>query len=156
IQTKNREDGGGDNSRHAMETCVPICSSHIDRKKYNVKYHHRNLPNPFVSILMEFGVEPLIGIRVVPPFKSRLVHAKQLPIAAYGLTAGTYKCLHMRPNVELMLRLLHEMNRNPVRGLSNDRELASTVRHCLPLQCHPAHEHLQTKPQALDGHQAPE
>lgn len=113
IQTKTRNNDRDDSSRHAMETCVPICSPSIDRKKYNIKYRHDNLPNPFVSILMEFDVELSIGVQIAQPFNSRPFHTKQLPIAVYGLTARTYKCLHMRPNVEPMLHLLHEMDRNP-------------------------------------------
>jgi hypothetical protein len=68
------------------------------------------------------------------------IHKLQLPIIAYGLTSKTFKCLDKRPNVACIMRLLRQMDRNPLRGLSGSHRIAAGVRDCLPLVCHPGRE----------------
>jgi hypothetical protein len=128
VQTKNRAKAKA--AKWALSECIP--------DNNNFDYHSPS--NPFVSILMELGVEESNGVQVVNPCTGKEIHRKQLPIVAYGLTARTYKCLDGRGNVERMLKLLQEMDRNPLRGLKDQPEVAAALRDCLPLACHPGRE----------------
>jgi len=128
IQTQNHLKA--DAAKWALSECIP------DKNKFD----YYNPSNPFVSILMELGLGDSNGVQVVNPHTGKDIHRKQLPIVAYGLTARTYKCLDGCENVERMLKLLQEMDRNPLRGLKDQPEVAAALRDCLPLKCHPGRE----------------
>ena len=138
IDVKNRDGWSEQQIRFASDGCIP--------KSPQSKFLHKNFSchatcNPYISVILNFGWEvdgP--AVELYKPTTSSEIQNLQIPIIAYGLTSKTFKCLDKRPSVAHMMRLLRDMDRNPVRGLSEDHQMAAGVRDCLPLKCHPGRE----------------
>ena len=137
IDGKNRENRSETQIGFASDSCIP--------KPTQSQFQHKNFDwhtpcNPFISIVLSFGWEtngPGVEVHSIP---TAPIHKLHLPIIAYGLTSKTYKCLDSRPNVARMMRLMRDMDRNPIRGLGKNSQIAAGVRDCLPLKCHPGRE----------------
>ena len=65
----------------------------------------------------------------------------QLSLSAQGLSGATFKCLEGRPNLARILKVILEMDHNPLRGGAQKYEgFRNTTREYYPLATHPARE----------------
>ena len=79
--------------------------------------------------------------RILENERDRLrIRERQLPMVAYGLDAGTYKCLEGRGSVVRLLNELLDDKRNPVRGLKDKPVLAALIRMGHHVAMNPARE----------------